>query len=58
MPAIAAGDQDGWYRQIRLLADDAAERERLRARIAEHYRPLSTAESWQAVKAALIARTA
>ena len=42
---------------IRLLADNAAERETLRARIAEHYRPVSTAESWQALKAALVGQT-
>jgi glycosyltransferase involved in cell wall biosynthesis len=53
MPAIAADDQAGWYKQIRLLAMNASEREALHGRITKHYRPVTTAESWQAIKAAL-----
>ncbi len=54
MPSIDPEDEDGWYREIRRLTEDAGYHAELSRRIAERHRPVSTAESWTAIKAALV----
>lgn len=53
MPAIDPDDEDGWYAGIRHLADSQTAREALVGKIAAEYRPVTSAESWQAIKSLL-----
>jgi glycosyltransferase involved in cell wall biosynthesis len=52
MPAIDPDDKGNWYKMIRLLAEDENERNQLIAKIEQHYRRVSPAESWAAIKSA------
>lgn len=53
MPAIDPQDQAAWYAKIRLLSENKDEIAELRNRIKSGYRPVSSSESWEAIKAAL-----
>lgn len=54
MPAIDADNQDGWYAEIRRLAENAEARNALREKIAQFYRPVTSEDSWTGLKAALL----
>jgi glycosyltransferase involved in cell wall biosynthesis len=54
MPSIDIADEDGWYREIRRLSEDEGYRAELRRRIAERHRAVAAAESWAAIKNALL----
>jgi glycosyltransferase involved in cell wall biosynthesis len=54
MPSIDADDEERWYREIRRMSEDAPYRAELRCRITKKHRPVAAAESWAAVKNALL----
>jgi glycosyltransferase involved in cell wall biosynthesis len=52
MPAFDPDDIEGWYTQIRRLAEGGNELRTLRDKIATSYKPVRESESWTVIKAA------